>query len=85
MEFNDFILSAHANPDGERLHVQGVQVNPASDSRVRGVQDVKAVIQLEPVEYIRAFASPDRVLRFKDEHLTTRLRETPGTAQPGQA
>ena len=43
------------------------------------------MIQLEPVQYIRAFATPDPILRFKDEHLTTRLRETPGTAQPGEA
>ena len=77
-------LAPHADPGPERLHLQGLQISETADRRVSRVEHLKAPVQQEAVDFVRADPAPDVIGGLPDTHVPSGRLQLPGTLQSGQ-
>ncbi len=72
----------HARAEG--LEIERVDVDPAGDGGVGGVEHLEAAVAAEAVDDVGAHAPPDLVAGLEHEHLAAELDEPARAPQAGQ-
>ena len=72
----------HARLEG--AEPQGVDVDPAADGGVGGVEQLEAAVDLEAVDALGADPAADLVGGLEHEHVVPRTDQLDGAAQAGQ-
>ena len=77
-------LGDGSHPGAEALEPERVDVDPAADGGIGGVEQLEAAVDQEPVDAVGPDAAADGVTRLEHEHLVPGLAHHLRAAQPGQ-